>query len=206
MTDYTKPAPLVEIAVSVGGYYLLRWFGVGVFWALIAPAVVVGVVAVSITVVRRRVDLIGALVLVEIAVSLGVSLATHSARVAAVREPAYVLVGGVFCLVTLVYRLPLSHLSAAAVATFGDAARARAFVAAWSVRRYRVWQRVLTLSIGVIMVGFSAVRIWVVWLSSDVGRAVDVSNWLGLGMIVVLVVVSAVLIQVPRRIISSLVS
>lgn len=110
----------LEIILSIGGYYLLRALAVDVFWALTAPAIAVAVVAVVVTVHRRRIDMIGLLVLCEIATTITLSLATHSPRIAALREPAYLIVAGVFCLITLVHRTPLAHTSTMSIATFGD--------------------------------------------------------------------------------------
>jgi hypothetical protein len=108
---------------------------------------------------RRRIDLIGLLVLIEIVATIGLSLVTLNARIATVREPVYILIGGVFCLATLCYRTPLTHVSAASTATFGDLKRQEAFRRAWrDVPTYRWWQRLLTAAIGLIMVGTAILR------------------------------------------------
>jgi hypothetical protein len=198
---------LLEIVLSVGGYYLLRAFDVGVFWALTAPAIAVAVVALVVTVRRRRVDLIGLLVLCEIAATVTLSLATHSPRVAALREAAYVLIAGVFCLITLVYRTPLAHASTMSIATFGDPKRQQAFERAWrEVPEYRLWQRLLTASFGLIMVATSVTKAYLLLPApdNDITHAVDVCNILTFVMIGTLVAVSAVLIQRPRKIIEGL--
>lgn len=198
---------LLEIVISVGGYYLLRAFDVSVLWALTAPAVAVAVVALTVTVRRRRVDMIGLLVLCEIAVTITLSLATQSPRVAALRESAYVLIAGVFCLATLVYRAPLTHASTMSIATFGDPKRERAFERAWrEVPEYPLWQRMLTASIGLIMVATSVVKACLLLATSDDGiaHAVDVCNVLTFVMIGAVVAVSAALIQRPRKIIERL--
>ncbi|HVV18344.1 MAG TPA: hypothetical protein VHF06_02850 [Pseudonocardiaceae bacterium] len=67
---------LVEVALSFGLYYLLRAFGVGVFWALTAPAVAVAAVTAFVTLRRRRIDMIGLLVLCELAATIILSLVT----------------------------------------------------------------------------------------------------------------------------------
>ncbi|MFJ1763418.1 VC0807 family protein [Amycolatopsis sp. NPDC088138] len=195
---------LLEIVLSFGLYYLLRAFGVDVFRSLVIPALAVGAVAVAVTIRRRRIDLMGLLVLAELAVTITVSLATQSPRVAALREVAYILVGGVFCLVTLVRREPLAHTTAASMASFGDPARKRAFALAWSEEpRYRLWQRLLTATLGVLMVGAGAVRAYILYTAPDSGiaHAVDVSNAVGTVMWVAVFVVPAVLIQPARRIV-----
>lgn len=198
---------LLEVALSFGVYYLLRAFGVDVLWALTAPAVAVAVVAVVVTARRRRVDMIGLLVLCEIAATLTFSLVTQSARVAAVREPLYFFISGVFCLVTLFHRMPFGHTATAALATFGDPKRENAFERAWrEAPRYRVWQRLITASLGLIMVITAIIRAGILYATADarIAHAVDISNIIGVVAIAAVVVVSAVLIQPPKKIIEEL--
>ncbi|SFQ76269.1 VC0807 family protein [Amycolatopsis rubida] len=200
-------AALVEVVVSIGGYYLLRACGIGVFWALTAPALVVAVFAAGTTIRRRRLDFIGLLVLAELVTTLTLTLVTRNPRVAALREVAYVLVAGVYCLVTVLRKAPLTHVFAASAATFGDPARERAFAYAWSsVPRYRRWQCALTGLTGVILLAAAAARATILLSASDAGlaHAVDVSNTLTLYMLAALGVANGVLIQVPRRIIETL--
>ncbi|MEV6607831.1 VC0807 family protein [Kutzneria sp. NPDC051319] len=197
----------LEIALSVGGYYLLRAFDVGVFWALTAPAIGVAVIALVVTVRRRRIDLIGFLVLCEIAATITLSLATLSPRIAALREAAYILIAGLFCLVTLVYRTPLAHASTKSLATFGDLKREQAFERAWrEVPEYRRWQRLLTAALGLTMVVTGVTKTYLLLAAPDdaIAHAVDVSNILTFVMCGALVAVSAVLIQRPRKIIDRL--
>jgi hypothetical protein len=201
-------SPLLEVALSIGGYYLLRAFGVGVFWALTTPAIAVAVVVVVATVHRRRVDMIGLLVLFELGTTITLSLATQSPRVAALRETAYVLVAGVFCLVTLFYRTPLTHMSTSSMATFGDPIREKAFELAWrDVPRYRMWQRLLTASLGLIMVVSAITRAYIIYSAPDarMAHAIDVSNVVGTVMWVAVFVVPAILIQPARQIVQRLV-
>lgn len=196
---------LLEIALSIGLYYLLRAFGVDLFWALTAPAVAVGAAAAWFTVRRGRPDMIGLLVLCELAVTIVTAAVTQSPLVAALREPAYFLVGGGFCLVTLLHRVPFGHAATASLATFGDPGRERAFEQAWrEVPRYRFWQRLLTVANGVIMVVSAAVRGWILVTAPDLGHGIDVSNAISLASIGALVVAGAILIQPARRIIEGL--
>jgi hypothetical protein len=196
---------LLELALSFGLYYLLRAFGIDVFWALTAPAIAVGAVAVLFTVRRGRLDMIGLLVLCELAVTIVLSAVTQSPLVAALREPAYFLIGGVFCLVTLLHRVPFSHAATATLATFGDPKRERAFAHAWAeVPRYRFWQRLITASYGVIMVASALIRAWVLYSATDLAHAIDVSNVISLVAIGVLIATGAVLVQPARKIIEAL--
>jgi hypothetical protein len=195
---------LAELAVSFGGYYLLRALGVEVFWALLAPAIVVGAIAAVTTARRRRVDLIGALVLAELVVTICVSLATGSSRIGALRDPFYLAVAGLFALVTLLGRRPLSHTSTASVASAGDPVHRRGFEQAWEqVPSYRNWQRALTAAIGLILLGSAAVKAIVIITSpaARIAHAVNVSNTITLVMIAVFCATTGILIQPPRRVV-----
>jgi cytochrome bd-type quinol oxidase subunit 2 len=132
---------------------------------------------------------------------------THSPRVAALRETAYVLIAGVFCLVTLVCRTPLTQASTVSMATFGDPKRERAFEHAWrDIPEYRLRQRLLTASLGLVMLVTSIIKAYILLSTPDdqIAHAVDVCNILTFVMIGTLVVVSAVLIQRPKKIIERL--
>ncbi|MBB1154791.1 VC0807 family protein [Amycolatopsis dendrobii] len=200
---------LLEVVVSIGGYYVLRACEAGVFWSLTGPALVVAMLAVAATIRRRRLDLVGLLVLIELATTLTLTLVTQNPRAAALREAAYVVVAGIFCLVTLFRQAPLTHVFAASAASFGDPARERAFACAWSsVPRYRRWQRALTALLGTILLAAAAVRAVILLSASDAGlaHATDMSNTVTLYMLGALGVVSGALIQVPRRIVERLAS
>jgi hypothetical protein len=195
---------LAELVVSFGGYYLLRALGVEVFWALLAPAIAVGGIG-SVTTARRRcVDLVGAMVLAELTVTICVSLGTGSARIGALRDPFYLAVAGMFALITLLGRRPLSHTSTANVASAGNPVRRRGFEQAWEqVPSYRNWQRALTATIGLILLGSAAVKAIVIITSpaARIAHAVNVSNTITLVMIAVFCATTGILIQPPRRIV-----
>ncbi|WP_305875361.1 VC0807 family protein [Kutzneria sp. CA-103260] len=196
---------LLELVLSIGLYYLLRAFGVDVFWALTAPAMAVGATAAWFTVRRGRLDMIGVLVLCELAVTIVTAAATRSPLVAALREPAYFLLGGVFCLVTLLHRVPFGHAVTATLATFGDPKREKAFERAWREEpRYRFWQRTITVAYGVIMVASAAIRAWALITAADLAHGVDVSNEIGMEAIGMLVVAGAILVQPPKKVIERL--
>jgi hypothetical protein len=199
---------LLEIVISIGGYYALRAAGVDVFWALTLPGIGVAVIAVVATVRRRRVDMLGLLVLFEVAASLSLVLVTQDPRIAAIRGSVYVAIGGVFCLATLARRQPMTAVSTASLASFGDPVRARAFDLAWrDVPRYRLAMRAQTAAIGLILVIGSAVQAEVLYVHplAEVAHAIDIANLVSTGMWVA-AVVAAVGFMVPaRRIVQSII-
>lgn len=90
------------------------------------------------------------------------------------------------------------------MASFGDPKREKAFELAWTEEpRYRRWQRLLTATLGALMVGAGVIRAYILYAAPDSGiaHAVDVSNAVGTVMWVAVFVVPAVLIQPARRIV-----
>ena len=200
---------LLEIVVSIGGYYALRAAGVDVFWSLTLPGLGVAIVAVITTVRRRRVDMLGLLVLFEVAASLWLVLVTRDPRIAAIRGAVYVAIGGVFCLATLVRKQPMTAVSASSLASFGDPTRARAFELAWrDVPRYRLAMRAQTAAIGLILIIGSAVQVEILYAHSlsDVAHAIDIANIINTGMWVAAVVAAVGFMLPARRIVLSIVS
>ncbi|MFD2422094.1 VC0807 family protein [Amycolatopsis pigmentata] len=199
---------LLEIAISIGGYYVLRAVGIDVFWSLTLPGIGVAIVAVIATVRRRRVDMLGLLVLFEVAASLSLVLTTHDPRIAAIRGPVYVSIGGLFCLATLVRKQPITAVTTSSLASFGDPARARAFESAWrAVPRYRLIMRAQTAAIGLILLTGSTIQVGILYAQplSDVAHAIDIANIVNTVMWVA-EVAAAVGFMVPaRRIVLSIV-
>ena len=145
--------------------------------------------------------------LCELAATITLSLVTQSPRIAALREAAYVVIAGIFCLLTLAHRAPLAHTSTMSLATFGDPKREQAFQRAWrDVPEYRRWLRLLTAALGLILVATGIARAYILFSAPDnqIAHAVDVGNTLTFVMVGLLAVVSAALIQRPRKIIERL--
>ncbi|MYT32519.1 MULTISPECIES: VC0807 family protein [unclassified Streptomyces] len=195
---------VLELIVSIAGYYCLRAFGIGVIWSLAIPGIVVGLIALGSTVRRRKIDAMGILVLLELAATLGLSFTTGDVRIAACRQPLYVLIGGAFCLCTLLAARPLTATFIGSAATFGDPVRARAFEMAWQESPdYRRAQRVMTTAVGSIMVVDSVLRILVIYVfpATRIDLSLLLSNGAGIVMFVLIGFVARALVMPARRIV-----
>lgn len=198
-----------DLAVSIGGYYALRAAGVSVIWSLTIPGIVVGVVASYNTLRRGKLDVVGVLVLVELAATLSLSFITNDPRIAASRQALYIAIGGLFCLGTLFGRRPFAAAATPSLATFGDPVRARAFELAWQEHpRYRRQQWKLTLAIGAIMIADAVIRVLIIYSfpASRIGLTLLLSNIAGLVMIVVIGIVARILITPARQIVLDIVA
>ncbi|MDT7676524.1 MAG: hypothetical protein QOD82_4426 [Pseudonocardiales bacterium] len=71
-------APLVlDVVAPTVGYYLLRACGVGEVAAFAVTAVLTGLAAVAVSLRRRILDTVKVLVCLELALSIGLSIAVH---------------------------------------------------------------------------------------------------------------------------------
>ncbi|GAA2775017.1 hypothetical protein GCM10010521_61870 [Streptomyces rameus] len=195
---------ILELVVSIAGYYCLRAFGIGVIWSLAIPGIVVGLIALGSTIRRRKLDATGILVLLELAATLALSLSTGDVRIAACRQPLYVLLGGVFCLCTLLAARPLTATFIGSAATFGDPVRAKAFELAWQESPdYRRAQRAMTFAVGSIMVIDSGLRVLVIYLfpASRIDLSLLLSNGAGIVMFVLIGFVARAMVMPARRIV-----
>ena len=145
----TKPSPLpillpvlLDVVVPIGGYFLLRALGIGVFWALTIAGAGSGLTTIVNTVRRRRLDGLGLLVLLEIALSVVLLFVTRDPRVLLLKPAFYTAIGGLFALGTCVAGRPLVYETGKPFASKGDPRRAQAYETAWQTSaRFR---RVLT--------------------------------------------------------------
>lgn len=101
-----------DLVVPLVLFYGLRSAGVGIYLALLAGALVSGVMAVVVVATQRRLDAVAVFVLSTMLLSVGVSLLTGSARFLLAKEGWLTAVTGVWFLGTLRARRPLAfHFS-----------------------------------------------------------------------------------------------
>ncbi|WP_051166501.1 VC0807 family protein [Amycolatopsis orientalis] len=138
---------LLDLGAPVGGYYLLRAFAVPPVWALLLSGLPPALRVLYTLVTRRRVDGIGLLVLMFLAVGLATTLMTGDARLMLVRGAWFSTLAGVWLLASLVIgQYPTTYQAARALLP----GRGSRLDSAWEERPSfrRVWQT-LTVAWGV---------------------------------------------------------
>ena len=154
---------ILDVVIPIAGYYLLSALGVGDFWALTASGLVTAVYALGRTVRQGRLDGVGTLVVIEIALSLALLLATRDPRIVLLKPSFFTAVAGVYLLWTCWAGRPLTAETSRPFATQGDPVLERAADRAWAesaaFRREHVR---LTAVWGVLFVVESAIRVVVV--------------------------------------------
>lgn len=133
-----------------------------------AAAAVVTAVPVLASIVDRRSDGIGLLVLAEIAASVVITLVSDDPRFVLARPAVYTAVAGVFALVTCVRGRPLMLDATKPMAAAGDPVRGEAFEAAWQQSAaFRRVERAMTAGLGGVLIAEAVLRVVVVYASSD---------------------------------------
>jgi hypothetical protein len=133
----------------------------------------IGAVAVVVSLVGRRIDGFGLLVLAEIVATVAVTLISDDPRFVLARPAIYTAVAGGYALVTCVVGRPLMLDATKPVAAAGDPARALAFENAWVGNpTFRTVQRMTTLGLGAVLLAESVLRVLVVYSTDDPNIAV----------------------------------
>jgi hypothetical protein len=140
---------LLDLVIPTAGYFLLHRAGLPDVWALTIAGSATGVNALVHTIRRGRLDVLGLLVVAEIAVSVVLVVVTADPRLILVRPAVYLAVAGLVNLVSCFAGRPLSYTASTPMATKGDPERAIAYERAWhhspELRRIH---RQLTAAIG----------------------------------------------------------
>ncbi|MGI5240771.1 VC0807 family protein [Dactylosporangium sp. CA-139066] len=168
------PTVVCNVVLPLITYSVLTGRGTGEVPALalsaVWPAVEVGVLFA----IRRRVDEIGALTLVIIAVGVGSSLLLHDGRLVLLKDSAFTGLFGLGLLGSLLAPRPLMFYFGRKFATDGSAERLAWWNGLWQFAGFRRTQRIMTVVWGVTFLAEAVVRIALTeTLSTDAMVAVN---------------------------------
>ena len=163
-----------DIAGPLVAYSLLRSAGLSAVGALVLSGIL-PVLGVVLGMARdRRVDVVGVLVLLGIAVGTGLGLASGNARLVLLEGSVPTVVFGAVCLGSLWTRRPLKYRFA--VEFIGpDTPKGRDFADRWRYLEFRHAFRVTTVVWGVAFLAEAAARIVIVE-STSTGSALGISK------------------------------
>ncbi|GAB2452799.1 hypothetical protein GCM10027187_21280 [Streptosporangium sandarakinum] len=195
---------LTDVLVPIVLYLLLKRLGVGDFWALTLAGLATGVSVTVHTVRRRKLDMFGVLVLLEIALSVALLFVTDDPRIVAIKPSFYTALAAVFLLVTCFVGRPATYVAAQPLATRGDPVRTVAYRAAWTVSpSFRARQRLMTATFAVFLLAESVLRVVVVYhySAAEIERSFLLSQLPGI--VLLALVLLSFRLQVPalRRIV-----
>lgn len=198
---------LFDVIVPIGGYFLLHALGFSAFWALTVAGAGTGVVTLVNTVRRRRLDGIGLLVVLEVALSVALLFVTRDPRVLLLKPAFYTAVGGVFALSTCVAGQPLVYEAGKPFASKGDPHRLAAYDQAWqtSARFRRVLTEVTVgWGIGFLLVSAATVAVVLHFPPSHVGSSFALSQLPGVAVFVLLIAFTRLRVRATRPIVDAL--
>jgi intracellular septation protein A len=166
----------LDVVGPLIAYALLRKAGLSAVTALILSGVLPAIGVTASAVQRRRLDIIGAVVIVGVVVGAVIGLISHNARLVLLEGSVPTAVFGLACLISLRARKPL--LFGFAHEFVGpDSARGREMTRLWQFAAYRHAYRVVTAVWGVGYIVEAGVRVAIVENTST-GTALVASKFL----------------------------
>lgn len=153
---------VLDIVIPTVGYYLLHALGLSDFWALTVAGGVTAIWTLANTVRRGRLDRLGTLVVLEIALSVALFFVTRDPRVVLLKPSFYTALAGGFLLLTCVRGVPLTVQTSRPFALGNDPGSGPAYDAASTDPDFLRVHRQIT-------------SVWaVLWLAESVARAIVV--------------------------------
>ncbi len=157
---------LIDILVPTTLFFVFQKLGLSYFWALTLAGLSTGVTTAINTIRRWRLDFVGLLVIVEIALSIVLLFITRDPRMIAIKPSFYTIVAGLFLWVTCFVGQPIIYQAATPIATGGDPAREIAYSRAWQESaRFRFRERLMTFVFGTMLIVEAILRIVIVYSS-----------------------------------------
>jgi hypothetical protein len=211
MTDHIPSrlrlmAPLlIDVVAPIVVYFALHALGVGDLLALTAGGLVAGANAIATTVRRRRLDGIGLLVVLEIALSIVLLVTVRDPRILLIRPAFFAGVGGLYALATCVVGRPLVFQTSRPLATRGDPVRGEAYDLAWERSpEFRRVERLITAGWGVSFLAEAILRVAIVFHfgPEQIGQSLLASQLPGIILIVAAVAWTRSFVPTLRRIVN----
>jgi hypothetical protein len=183
---------LLDIVLPLVSYYALTSAGLDSFWALVTGGALTAIVSLINTIRRGRLDNLGVLVLVEIALGLVLDLAVRDPRLTLARGSLFIALAGIWILASTGAARPVTL---AATKPFAARKGGRNGVLAFewltenSARFMRV-QRWLSAVWGVMFLAYATVRVVIIF-SVSVSSAVWLTEVPGIVAVAICMIASA---------------
>jgi hypothetical protein len=165
----------LDIVLPVASYATLKALGASTFWALAVGGLLTAGNSLVNTVRRRRLDKLGALVLLEVALGLVLDFVVRDPRLMLARGSLYLAIGGLWMLANAFTARPLTVDAAKPMAAKGGPKGIAAYewCAANDARFVRI-HRVLSLVWSLMFLAYAVLRVVIIYSASSV----DQSIWL----------------------------
>jgi hypothetical protein len=207
VTRYRAFLPyLLDLVVPIVTYFVLHGLGVSDVLALTIGGLGTGVNATVGTIRRRRLDGIGLLVVLEIALSIGLLFVTNDERILLIKPSFYVTLAALYAFITCLVGRPLGFEASKPIASRGDPLRLAAYERSWERSpTFRRLERIVTLGWGLALMADAILRVVVVFsfTPEQIGQSLVLSQLPGLAAIAVAIGVTRLLVPTLRRIVDT---
>lgn len=188
---------LLDLVVPTLGYFVLHVLGMSDVWALTVAGSVAALTTIVNTVRTRKIDLIGALVVAELAASVALAAYTDNPKLVLARAALYLAIGGAVLVWSGLAGRPLTYPGARPMATKGNPERSRAYTAVWdSSAEFRRIHVRLSVTIGLLMIAYAALRLIIIFAAHSVAEAVWAQEIPGIVLLVAVLVM--IRLHVPK--------
>jgi hypothetical protein len=188
---------ILDLVIPTLGYFVLHALGMSDVWALTVAGSAAAVTTVVNTIRSRKIDLIGALVVAELAASVALAAWTDNPRLVLARAALQLAIGGGVLIWSGLAGRPLTYPGAKPMATKGNPVRSRAYSAAWdNSAEFRSIHIRLSVTIGALMVAYAVLRLVIIAAASSVAEAVWAQEVPGIVLLVLVLLL--IRLRVPK--------
>lgn len=167
---------ILDIVAPMATYFVLNALGVSPVLGLVLGCAVALASTARNTIIHRKIDRVGLLVVLEVAVSVGLMFLIKDPRLLMAKPAVYMEIGGVYLLCTSFRGKPMNYEGVRGMAARKDALRGDAVDKAWEESpRFRSMVRGSAIAWGIAFIADGILRVLVVY-SVGVQRAWLLSN------------------------------
>ena len=205
-TDAVKAATVllgyaIDVVGPMAAFLVLNKLSVPPLWSLLFGSAIALASTTINTMRRRRMDRVGILVLIEIAISILLLFVWRDPRFLLAKPSFYTATAGVYLIATSFRGKPLTYDGALQLGTKGDPVRAAAFARCWEKSsQFRNNLRIASLGWGLACLADAVLRVIVVY-RFPLERATWLSNLPHLAAIALLMGFSAMMGRITHRLV-----
>jgi hypothetical protein len=192
---------VIDVVGPMAAFFVLNKLGVPPIWGLLLGSTVALASTTINTVRRRRLDRLGILVLIEIAISIVLLFVWRDPRFLLAKPSLYTAIAGVYLIATSFRGKPLTYDGALQMGAKGEPVRASAFARCWERSApFRSTLRIANLGWGLACLVDAVLRVVIVY-RTPLERAAWLSNLPHLAAIAILMGFSALMGRRTHRLV-----
>jgi hypothetical protein len=168
---------VLDVVIPLVSYYAATAAGLSSFWSLIIGGSLTGIMSLINTIRRGKIDSLGALVIVEIALGIALDLAVHNARFTLARGSLFIALAGIWVMASSFTAHPVT-VDATKPFAARKGGQAGVIALEWlaaNSRRFMRIHRALSVLWGVMFLAYAAARVIIIY-STSISRAVWITE------------------------------